>query len=318
MRKQIIILAMILAALIALLLVVLGVRRLTGPKYPELKFDPAKVTGISITSPKSGMTLLKEKDGWKVRDNTSGKIYTADPGAAASVIENISRMSVTDIVSNNPARHAEFQVEESSGIKVEIKIKGKKDISFILGKESYDYGHYYFRFAGTAQVRLASGMRKASIDRPVDSWRDTRILRLDRGGVTRMEVNYPGNPKKDIVLALAPGTTGQWLAENVLDGAGQTGGKPKKADFDEVVKPLLYIITDFMHNGFAPAERKWGKTLFTVTVTAKEGVFKFMVGDKMVENRQLYYFGKKENEDTIYKIIDYKIENIRRERSDIK
>lgn len=317
MLKNLLRLFYVLAALVLLFITIKWLRWFGAPHFPEIKFDPQKVTEFSIKSPGSDLVFSKNKKGWSVEEKRSKSAYDADPENVKMALDGIAGIKIAEVISNNPARQPEFQVDSSSGVLIEVKVPGKPPVSFVLGRQNYGLGNHYFRFSGLNQIRLSEGVRRRFMERGLNYWRDSRIIRMDRAKITRIEVNYPSKPGQDLVLTLTPGTTDRWVAENV-----RIGGTPKKADFNSILKPLLYTVSDLIHDGFVPKDRKWGKTKFSVKVTGKEGTREILVGDTITESsgkyKDNYNLVKCAGDETIYKIHDFKAENLAQQKSDLK
>ncbi|MEW6040027.1 MAG: DUF4340 domain-containing protein [Elusimicrobiota bacterium] len=313
MKKNLVVLFSILTGCILLLIAIRGVLWLKAPKYPDVKFSPDKVIEFLIKSPVADVLFYQDKDGWKIRDNKINRVFKGEKDIIMRTLEGVAKIRPGEIISNNKLKQPEFEVNESSGIFVELKLSDKEKISFVLGKQSYDFQHYYFRFTGSDEIRLCEGLKRFSVERDRDFWRPSRILQVKREGIKRLEVNFPLKKKDDLILSLKPGTTNIWIAENLTEK-----GKSKEINFVEIVKPLLYTISDFMHDGIMPLDKKWERTLFTVKMTAEEGNFTVLIGDKLLHDGSTYYLVKRDDEDTIYKIHDFKMLNIRQKKSDIK
>ena len=101
--------------------------------------------------------------------------YAADEAAAKAAFEALGKMDVSDLVTDQKAKQAEFEVDDKAGVHVVAKAAGGKVLAdFIVGKVVG--GGTMVRLAG--QGRGLAGQRasrKFIVDKTPTDWRDKSI-----------------------------------------------------------------------------------------------------------------------------------------------
>ena len=140
---------------------VTGERPRPVPKLAGGSFDTLTVTkGASTTS------IKKEGDSYKI---TAPAAYPADQGVAKTAFESIEKLEFGSIVSDQKAKHAEFEVDDKA-LKVAVK-KGEQTLAELLIGKSVG-GNTLVRVPGLVVVWLALGSFRYSLDRDSTGWRD--------------------------------------------------------------------------------------------------------------------------------------------------
>src|SRR5262249_44597668 len=98
---------------------------------PVAKINTAEVETLEVT--KNGATTVIKSDGkYSV---TAPVAYAADEPSAKAAFEGVGKMDVSDLVTEQKAKHAEFEVDDKSGIHLVVKAKGGKVLAdLIVGK----------------------------------------------------------------------------------------------------------------------------------------------------------------------------------------
>ena len=122
---------------------ILAVIALTRPQKGERASDhPSPVATINaadvetIEVTKGGATTTIKNDGGKYAV-TAPVAYTADEAVAKAAFEGLGKMNVSDLVTEQKGKQAEFEVDDKSGIHVVAKAKGGKVLAdLIVGKST--------------------------------------------------------------------------------------------------------------------------------------------------------------------------------------
>jgi hypothetical protein len=184
--------------------------KLTSVKPPEhrLKFFPAieerHVTAIVINDGASDVRLEKQNGVWtvgnadalakpesildaaaaaddttaNVQDNTAananeGGFYPADSALVQVAIEKILSLKKSELISENPANQASFEVDSASGMSVEIYVTGKSAPAGVLriGKSGPAWNSNYVRLMGSDAVYVINGGLRYSLFTDIEQWR---------------------------------------------------------------------------------------------------------------------------------------------------
>jgi len=128
--------------------------RVSDRARPVAKLNTADVETIEVT--KAGATSVIKSDGGKYT-MTAPVAYAADEPAAKAAFEGLGKMDVSDLVTEQKAKHAEFEVDDKSGIHLVAKAKGGKVLAdVIVGKSNGPGTMVSGPFAGSCQIRLES------------------------------------------------------------------------------------------------------------------------------------------------------------------
>ena len=101
---------------------------------PVAKINTADVETIEVT--KNGATTAIKNDGGKYAV-TAPVPYAADEAVAKAAFEGLGKLNVSDLVTEQKAKHAEFEVDDKSGIHLVAKAKGGKVLAdVIVGKST--------------------------------------------------------------------------------------------------------------------------------------------------------------------------------------
>jgi len=156
---------------------VTGERPRPVPKLAAGSFDTLTVTkGTSTT------TIKKEGDSYKI---TAQAAYPADQGVAKTAFESIEKLEFGSIVTDQKAKHAEFEVDDKA-LKVVLK-KGDQALTELLVGKNVG-GNTLVRVPGKDEVWQALGSFRYSLDRDTTGWRDKTISTFPQGDAEKVEL----------------------------------------------------------------------------------------------------------------------------------
>ena len=209
-----------------------GERTADRPRpLPQLKagdFDTLAVT-------KDGKTTVIKKEGDKYEVTQPVK-YPADENVAKQAFEAIEKLEFGNLVTEQKAKHAEFEVDDAKGVKVAIK-KGDQSVGeLIVGKTTG--ANTLVRVAGKDQVWQALGSIRYNFDRDTANWRDKTIVKFTQADAEKIEIKSPAGD-----ISLKKGSGDQWVVD-------QSTLKIDKLD-TAVAPAILSTLTSFVANEFA-------------------------------------------------------------------
>ncbi|MFN3966617.1 MAG: DUF4340 domain-containing protein [Endomicrobiia bacterium] len=178
MRKNVFILSGILVFFILIFGIIKLVQYFKKPAQPRIEIFPEKITEFTISSEKGTYRFKKEFDMWKINN------YRCDKKLVEDFFEKVKNLKLTDIISENKDKWHEFEVDESSGIKVQLP-----NVTFLIGKIGHTWNQSYFRFADRNEIWLSKGLERYFIDKSLNDWRDPTILSLDRTESSEIEID---------------------------------------------------------------------------------------------------------------------------------
>src|SRR5713226_529193 len=128
-----------------------GVRKL---ELPQIEKD--KVIALEISGAKSA-SLKKEGAGWTVADPAKPEQkHPADEAQVNSVLDALKELKAQDLISEKAERQAEYETDETKGLKVKIISQGAPPLDLVIGK-SAKAGGVYLRKASENATYVAQG-----------------------------------------------------------------------------------------------------------------------------------------------------------------
>jgi hypothetical protein len=267
--------------------VVLGIVALFALRQPEKgesagdrerplsKLDAASFDTIEVTRAGAKATIKKDGDKFKLTEPVA---YAADDVAAKAAFEALTGLSLGDLVTENKAKHAEFEVDDGKGIHVVAKSEkagGKVAADFLVGK-AVGTGTMV-RLAGKDAVWLAGGALRGTFDKAPADWRDKSIAAVPAADVETLTVKA-----KDGTVAVARKATTPAGADKAAPPPGGddkwelVSSTPKIDKLDAaipagIVSALSSFKTNDFADGAAPAVTGLDAPALTVTVGLKGG-----------------------------------------------
>lgn len=177
-RKEFIILAVIVAALSAYL--VWQRQKPTAYRLPDVpKVDGGAITRIRIERPGAAPVELKRiDDTWRVGE----ALFRADVDKVNGMLETVETLSLTALVSE-AGQYARYQLDQAQRIRVEAWAGERLQRDFAIGKTAPTYRHTFVTLAGDDKVYHAREDFRGRFDRDLDQLRDKRVLAFDREAI---------------------------------------------------------------------------------------------------------------------------------------
>jgi hypothetical protein len=167
-----------------------------------MSIDSSKVKSITISSmipfPNTIKLFLDQKQ-WKVSGN--GLIYSADPITLKRLVNDLSQLKIETLAGTSKNNWSEFQVTDSSAIKVTIEERGSKTL--FIGKFSYQppanpndrQGSMssYVRVAGQDETYSVQGFLRMNFAPAINSYRNRFLTKSSSDQFTKLTYSYPGD-----------------------------------------------------------------------------------------------------------------------------
>jgi hypothetical protein len=98
----------------------------------------------------------------------------------------------TELVAEQRASQARLGVDADSGERVTVFVHGTPRLSIVAGKRTPDYGGVYVRSAGADATYALHGALADPLARPIDDWRDKRIVAVAPESVATIGIERAG------------------------------------------------------------------------------------------------------------------------------
>jgi hypothetical protein len=285
MNRKTLLAGAVFAGLLLLTLVVLrspekGSRTGEAPR-PLPAIAPGSVDTLEVTKDGKTTVIKKEGSAYKV---TAPVTYPAETDAAKQAFEAMEKLDFSGIISDQKAKHAEFEVDAAKGVRVVGKKGGAVLADLRIGKVANNLT--MVRLEGKDEVWQVAGSLKYQFDKDTSGWRDKSIVSFPDADAERIDVVSKSGGK--ISLTKPP----------KADGGADSGWRVvessvKVEPFDKAVPTdMISALSSFKANDFAdsaPAsETGLDAPELTVTVGLK--------GDK----KETVLIGKKKGDEDFY------------------
>jgi hypothetical protein len=230
---------------------------------PIPPLDVAQITTIDVTKAGATTTIKKEGDVYRV---TAPVAYAADPAAAKAAFEGLGKMDVSDLVTDQTAKQAEFEVDDKSGLRVVAKHDGQVLADLIMGK-SVGTGTMV-RLPGKNEIWQANGISRYTFDKGSADWRDKSISTFTAADAEKLDVTAKGGAKISLKkTGTKEGNEDKW---QVVESSEKID-KLDNATANNLVQTLSSWKANDFADGTKPADAGLEPAALTITVGLKDG-----------------------------------------------
>ena len=185
----------------ALLLIYLLTKIFSGNK--ERSFDPqiisidtSSITKIMVDpANEEAFSLEKTGGGWQV--TKSGQQYSATTSSVNGLLGNLQNVKAERIVSKNVERHQDYNVDDSSGTRIELMAGSEKVGDVMVGRFNFNQatrsGISYVRVTENPEVFSVDGFLSMSLSQGADNYRNKQLLSLNTDDVTKIDLQQNGS-----------------------------------------------------------------------------------------------------------------------------
>lgn len=190
-----------LGAFAVLLIAVLATREKdVSVGVPKLTLAPmGDVTGIEVSGPVQAK-LVKENGKWLVGQ------YPADEAQVKSALDLLKDFKADDFVTEKAERHAELQVDDQKGTKVQFTTATGAGWSLLFGTNAKPRG-FYVRDPKSNAVFVTQSYLGMQLKKSVSQWRDKVIATAPAADITKLVIARGG---ESMTLS---NVNGQWELE---------------------------------------------------------------------------------------------------------
>ncbi len=173
------------------------------PLFPN--FNQEQVTTIEIIADGATTTLSKQNGDWGVASMDN---YPADSEGISELLSKVAEFKNTQLVSNNPEKQAEFEVD-STGVEAKLMdANGTLLAHLFVGKTTPGFLSSYVRAADANEVYVAQGYLQSVFNKGDRTWKDRTIFDFNKGILTQLNIS---SPEETLELHLDANGTWQML-----------------------------------------------------------------------------------------------------------
>ena len=274
--------------------------------------DPAQIAGLTLKYASSETNLRREGDRWVVASEGN---KPADDNLVQSAVGALSKLKPGSIISENPGKHADFDVEGENAIEVvATSSSGAVVARFILGKTTPNWRGVYVRYPiDSDDVMLVETNIRTSFDKSGGkrgAWRDKTIFKSDSKLVRSVEIVKPEESvviERQLSESTEEGKQGQLLATdddewNLLQ---PVEGKLSRYTANSMASAVALLKADsFVDETKAPAELGLDPAEAEVTIKLAAGEpLVFRIGKEVDSKRYVQVPGQSD----IYQVASFRL-----------
>ena len=270
------------------------------PLFPN--FNKGSVTKIEITASAETTTLAKENNQWLV---ASMENYPADAEGVEDVLDKVTELKTTGLVSSNPEKQAQFEVDSSGAEAKLLDASGNVRAHLFLGKNTPGYLSSYVRAADSNNVYVGKGNLKATFDKGTRTWKDRTIFSFNKGDVTHLTIKSEGEE-----IELEMGADSKWQMTQPEAFAA------KQTELDSLLDSLSALDTDdFAAEAENLSEYELDAPKSSVMAKLNDGTRRLLLIGKEESGE---YFVKREDKEPVFMLYTYKINQLLKKSEDLK
>jgi hypothetical protein len=236
--------------------------------------------------------------------------YPADSTAVQTALEKLKGLKKDDLISQNPQKQSELEVDTAKGIFVEaFDDKAKSLGALYIGKSGPNWDAHFIREKGSNSVYLASGSVRMSFFGSAQKWRNKSIVKFDKAFVKSFAVANADSTPFEIVHIM-PASPKDTLVKEGWEISKPEKVKAKKDKADELINTLSAFATSEFETDKAltPDSMGFSKPKLVVSVTLQNGETKTVVIGK--KKGSMYWAKNPENTKAVFLIQEYQFNNL--------
>ena len=270
------------------------------PLFPN--FNQEQVAKIEIIADGETTTLSKQSDDWVVASMDN---YPADSEGISELLSKVAAFKNTQLVSNNPEKQAEFEVD-STGVEAKLMdANGTLLAHLFVGKTTPGFLSSYVRAADANDVYVSQGYLQSVFNKGDRTWKDRTIFDFNKGIVTQLNIS---SPEELVELRLDADGTWQMLKP--------AASAVKQDEVDSLLTTLSGLDTD----DFAEATDDFGEYGLdtpesTISAVRNDGTTATLhIGKE--EDGKLYV--KRADTDTVFKLFTSNVDRLIKKADTLK
>lgn len=178
------------AVVLVSLILYIVLRRSDRMQYGLPDIEEVAVTDITVVTigDETGpvVELRRTDDEWQIQPEG----YRADPEAVDDMLEALSDLKVTDLVSTSKS-YQRYELDDPQKLTLSAGNEDSTLRVFDLGKRAPSYNHTYIKLEKDPNIYHAAGDLRRVFDKEKESLRDKKVLTFQKDDVIKIGVTLP-------------------------------------------------------------------------------------------------------------------------------
>jgi hypothetical protein len=241
--------------------------------------------------------------------------FPADSSAVAQLLENIVKLKKDILISENPSRQADFEVNAERGNRIEVfDIAGKSLGAVILGKSGDSYNSNYFRSENSNEVYRVHELNRWAFGTDHKRWTDKQVMKFDKATARQLSIAKKGTPAIVLEKSFDTSARGWRMVKPLVCDV-------KKIDYNkvnEILNALSNLTAQQLEDSaYTDSETGCADPSIMVTVTFTSGTTRSLaVGNKKPNTSQ--YWARVPEKRYLYLTGDYEQKKFDKTPADFK
>lgn len=191
-------------------------------KAELMEFDTEEVVSISLqkqSGDQQSFSILLENEKWIIK--ASEKSYDADSDLINNMINELADLKAVQKVAAKKDKWVDFEVTDSTGIRVIVNNDRKVIGDLYIGRFSYNQNtrkpKTYVRLNKEKDVFAVEGYLSMTFNRDLNGLRDKSVFRGNKNDFTRITVSYPADSSFTLIKEEAG-----WMINGIVADSVQT------------------------------------------------------------------------------------------------
>ncbi len=222
-------------------------------KKNAIELDTSLVTKIDlypVAEKGNVLNFYKKGEVWRVK---KGDVDApVEKERVLSLLTEAVRIKPGQLVAKSKGKWTEYHVDDSLGTRVQFLSDKKKLMDLYIGKFTYKQtqspyggsqggnivGTSYYRKAKEKEVYATDGFLSFTFNQDFNSWRDQRLLQLNKKDITRLNFDYFADSSFTVQKADSIWLIGSQQADSLkMDNYLGKLGNQRKSDFIDDFRP---------------------------------------------------------------------------------
>jgi hypothetical protein len=234
--------------------------------------------------------------------------YPVDSAIIQTAIEKIKSLKKEDLISQNPQKQSELEVDSAKGVLVEVLgDKGKAIGAFYIGKNGANWDQNFIREKGSNDVYLVGGSVHNAFFGDPKKWKDKTIVKFDKTFVKKLQIAKKDSGTVELTHISASPTDTSIKEGWTLEGPEKF--KIKKDKVEDALNTMSRLqAADFETDAALSSDSMgFSKPELVVTATLQNGETKSVIFGKKKTSANQFWAKTPDNTKAVFLAYDYNV-----------